>query len=167
MVKTSTKILIAISGGLGTVLGIPAIQQLLAGWFSGLVANHPNLLAIVGSLAVILSLIHQPQVDSTQGTGSSAVKNSLGLFVIVAVGLSMSGCDGYKVSQTVHTAVANAVVLAQDELPSLEALNVVSAQEGTLVSGFLNGVTNLNAQFDSCSTNAQQTTLKNSGKFVA
>lgn len=171
MVKTSTKWLVTLAAGIGTILGIPQIQQLIAGSFSQLVANHPNLIAIVGAVSVILSLIHNPAIGQPatplSSQGSNAVKNSLGAFLIVAIGLSMSGCDGFKVSQGVHGAVASGLILAQDELPSLQATGIVSATEATVITGYLNLATGLNAQFDSCYTNANQTAVKSNAKFLA
>lgn len=167
MVKNSTKWLVGLAGVLGTVLGIPAIQQLVAGFFTQLVASHPNLLAIFASISVILSLIHQPAKDAPSVVDSTAVKNSLGAIVIAALALSMGGCDGFKVSIGVHNAVAGGIVLAQDELPGLQAVGVVSAQEDSVISSYLNGLVGLNAQFASCYTNANQTSLKTNAKFLS
>lgn len=167
MVKSSTKYLIAIAGALGTVLGIPQIQQLIASSFSQLVANHPNLIAIVGAVSVILSLIHQPAKDAPSVVDSGAVKNSLGMILIVGLAVSIGGCDGFKASVGVHNTVAGGIVLAQDELPGLQAVGIVSAQEDSVIVSYLNGLVGLNAQFASCYTNANQTSLKTNAKFLS
>lgn len=88
------------------------------------------------------------------------------LLIAVCI-LLLTGCDGFKVSQGVHAGVASGIVLAQDELPGLEATNIVSAIEATVITGYLNLATTLNAQFDSCYTNANQTAVKSNAKFLA
>jgi hypothetical protein len=167
MMRGVTAVLASIAGVLGVALGVPQVQQAIAGSFTQLVSNHPNLLAVFTSLAVILSLIHNPTPQPPSSGSSSAVKNSLGALVILALGFLISGCNGYTLSQNVHTVVANAIVLAQDELPGLQAVGVLNATEAPVVSGYIALASNLNNQFESCVTNAQQTALKTNAKFLA
>lgn len=90
------------------------------------------------------------------------------VFIVAMVCLvGLAGCSAYQTAQGAHTIVGNAITLAQDELPGLTAAGIFSAQESSVASGWLTGAVGLNNQFESCITNANQTTLKTAGKFVA
>lgn len=131
MVKNSTKWLVTLAAGIGTILGIPQIQQLIAGSFSQLVANHPNLIAIVGAVSVILSLIHNPAIGQPttplSSQGSNAVKNSLGAFLIVAIGLSISGCSYHNLVLMEHDFDSGVKALQAAEANEFQAGNLDSA----------------------------------------
>lgn len=85
--------------------------------------------------------------------------------VLCVVGLA--GCSAYQKAQTAYNIIESIVSVAEADLPSLQATGLFSASEGAVVGEYLQLVGNLNDQYRSCITNAQNTMLKNSGKFVA
>lgn len=89
------------------------------------------------------------------------------MLLAIVIVLAMGGCSGFQIASGVHTAIADGVSLAQNELPGLEAVGVVSASEVPAVSGYVALTQGLNGQFESCITNANQTALKTNAKFVA
>lgn len=89
------------------------------------------------------------------------------LAAVVAVCFSFAGCNAYQTAQKAHDIVAAVVAVAQADLPSLTQTGVFSASESAAVTGYLNLATNLNGQYETCITNANNTTLNKKSKFVA
>lgn len=81
--------------------------------------------------------------------------------------LSLVGCSAFNVATGVNKAVTEGVILANGELPAFVTAGLVTAAEEPVAQGYINFVSNLNTQYESCIQNAQNTMLKNAGKFVA
>jgi len=88
------------------------------------------------------------------------------LAVAVMVCLGLAGCNAYQTAQKAHDIVAAAVAVAQADLPSLQGAGVFSVSEAQTVTDYLTLATNLNNQYETCLTNANNTTLNKKSKFL-
>ena len=88
------------------------------------------------------------------------------LAVAVMVCLGLAGCNAYQTAQKAHDIVAAAVAVAQADLPSLQGAGVFSVSEAQTVTAYLTLATNLNNQYETCLTNANNTTLNKKSKFL-
>ncbi|HUJ33277.1 MAG TPA: hypothetical protein VLY23_18490 [Candidatus Acidoferrum sp.] len=79
---------------------------------------------------------------------------------------SLAGCNAYSTAQKAHDIVAAAVAVAQADLPSLQATGVFGASDAQAVSSYLTLATNLNGQYETCLTNANNQTLNKKSKFL-
>lgn len=94
-------------------------------------------------------------------------KQFLAVLAAIALSFGIAGCNASQVAQGAFKVVSTALIFANDELPVLQSTNVVSASESAALGAYLSFVGNLNGQYESCITNAQNTVLKNAGKFLA
>lgn len=86
---------------------------------------------------------------------------------VLFVSFALAGCSGFQKAQAVYNVINSIVAVAEADLPSLQATGVFSASDGAVADGYLQIVRNLNGQYGSCITNAQNTMLKTNGKFLA
>lgn len=89
------------------------------------------------------------------------------LAAAVAVCFNFLGCNAYQTAEKAHDIVAAVVAVAQADLPSLTQTGVFSASESAAVTGYLTLATNLNGQYATCLSNANNSTLNKKSKFVA
>lgn len=93
------------------------------------------------------------------------------LTIVATLAIGLTGCNAYQTAQRAHDIVGAVVAVAQADLPSLKATGVFNTSEGQAVSGYLTVATNLNGQYETCITNAQNTTsaklIGGSSKFLA
>lgn len=80
--------------------------------------------------------------------------------------LFIVGCNAYQTAQKAHDIVAAVVAVAQADLPSLTQTGVFSASESAAVTGYLNLAVNLNGQYATCLSNANNSTLNKKSKFL-
>lgn len=92
-------------------------------------------------------------------------KYLMSILAVVSV-FSMAGCSGYQKAQAVYNVIESIVNVAQADLPALQAAGVFSPGEAPIIGGYVQLVGTLNGQYGACITNAQNSTLATSGKFV-
>ena len=90
----------------------------------------------------------------------------LSLVLIISSSITLSGCSNYNKAQGVYTAVSIAVNLAQGELPLFVSTGIMSQQDETIAVNFVTLLGTFNDNYEACITNAQNTMLTTSGKFV-
>lgn len=88
------------------------------------------------------------------------------LAAVVAVCFAFAGCNAYQTAEKAHDIVAAVVAVAQADLPSLTQTGIFSASESAAVTGYLNLATNLNGQYATCLSNANNSTLNKKSKFL-
>lgn len=88
------------------------------------------------------------------------------LAAVVAVCFVFAGCNAYQKAEKAHDIVAAVVAVAKADLPSLTQTGVFSASESAAVTGYLNLATNLNGQYATCLSNANNSTLNKKSKFL-
>lgn len=88
------------------------------------------------------------------------------LAVLLPVVLMLGACNAYQTAQRAHDVVAAVIAVAQADLPSLQATGVFSASEGQAVTGYLTLATNLDGQYATCLSNANNTMLNKKSKFL-
>lgn len=92
-------------------------------------------------------------------------KAAIAAVVLVCFGLG--ACNAYQTAQRAQSVVAAVIAVAQADLPSLQATGVFSSSEGQAVTNYLTLATNLNGQYATCLSNANNTTLNKKTKFLA
>lgn len=88
------------------------------------------------------------------------------LAAVVAVCFGIAGCNAYQTAEKAHDIVGAVVAVAQADLPSLTETGVFTASDSAAVTGYLNLVVNLNGQYATCLSNANDTMLNKKGKFL-
>ena len=104
------------------------------------------------------------QGGAMKGIGSRTV----GMLAVVAL-LAM-GCIGCNKTQDVLTAIGvtqNVILLAQDDLPSLQAAGILTASDATNFGNWLSGATLILSQGKTCVSGAGGTTSKIAGCVTA
>ncbi len=81
--------------------------------------------------------------------------------------IAFAGCNAYQTAEKAHDIVAAVVAVAQADLPSLTQTGVFTASDSVAVTNYLNLVVNLNGQYATCLSNANDTMLNKTGKFLA
>ena len=87
--------------------------------------------------------------------------------LLLLISFGTAGCTGYQKAQTAYNVVEGIFAVAQADLPSLQAAGVFSPQEATVINAYVSLGQTLTGQYESCITNAQNTMLKTSGKFLS
>jgi hypothetical protein len=145
--------------------------------FSQYVANNPKLTLFVALGAVVIAKISQsPLTSSSQvvqnpaaqkGFANQAVMRMLAVCVLILAAVGLSACNAYQTAQRAQSVVAAVIAVAQADLPSLQATGVFSTSEAPAVTNYLNLATNLNGQYATCLSNANNTMLNKTSKFLA
>lgn len=88
------------------------------------------------------------------------------MFLPLLLAVSLSGCSNYTKAQKAYNVVEAIISVVEADLPSLQAAGVFSPAEATVVGGYANLAGHLADQYESCITNAQNTMIATSGKFL-
>lgn len=86
--------------------------------------------------------------------------------VAALVAFSVAGCTGYQKALAAYNVIQSIVNVAQADLPTLQAAGVFSPAEAPVIGGYVQLVGTLNGQYSACITNAQNSKLATSGKFI-
>lgn len=142
--------------------------------FSRYVANNPKFtLFIALGTVVIAKITPSPAAPIAQsqapqkGFARPAVMRTLALCVLVFAAFFTVACNAYQTAQRAHDVVAAVIAVAEADLPSLQATGVFSTSEAQAVTNYLTLATNLNGQYATCLSNANNTTLNKKSKFLS
>jgi hypothetical protein len=149
----------------------------LWGPFSQYVANSPKFSLFVALGAVVIAKITASPLSEAPAAQNQAASKQAG-FARLAVArvvlftaliftmVATVACNAYQTAERAHDVVAAVIAVAQADLPSLQATGVFSASEGQAVTNYLTLATNLNGQYGTCLTNANNTTINKKSKFL-
>jgi hypothetical protein len=92
--------------------------------------------------------------------------NSITLSLVLSLSLILGGCAAnFNSAQNVYNGVNIALNLAQGELPMLVTVGAISQADETAIANYLTLAQTFNGNYESCISNAQNTTLPTASKF--
>lgn len=149
--------------------------------FSQYVANNPKFSLLVALGAVVIAKIAPSPIAASSsnvskgpaglgeqsGVARLGVMRLLALCVLVFAALCTAACNAYQTAERAHDVVAAVIAVGQADLPSLQATGIFSTSEQATVSNYLTLAANLNGQYATCLSNANNTTLNKKTKFLS